>query len=231
VKDLESIPEKANMGLSCGNPAARASLNAGETVLDLGSGGGFDMFIAGRQVGETGRAIGVNMTSAMVSKARGNIGSYVKASGWENVEFRLGEIEHIPAPDARVDVVLSNCVINLSPDKPQVWREIARILKPGGRVAISDLVLKRPLPESVKAMVEALVGCVAGASLMDDVVAMAQSAGLDQVRVEPKPGTVDDMADWNDPLYRKIAEHLPDGATPGDYVASAEITARKPANS
>jgi len=231
VKDLESIPEKANMGLSCGNPAALASLNAGETVLDLGSGGGFDMFIAGRQVGETGRAIGVNMTSAMVSKARGNIGSYVKASGWENVEFRLGEIEHIPAPDARVDVVLSNCVINLSPDKPQVWREIARILKPGGRVAISDLVLKRPLPESVKAMVEALVGCVAGASLMDDVVAMAQSAGLDQVRVEPKPGTVDDMADWNDPLYRKIAEHLPDGATPGDYVASAEITARKPANS
>lgn len=226
AEDLEALPEGANMGLSCGNPTAIASLKAGETALDLGSGGGFDVFIAGRQVEETGRVIGVDMTPDMLMKARRNIDAYKEASGLDNVEFRLGEIEHIPVADASVDVVMSNCVINLSPNKPQVWKEIARVLKPGGRVAISDLVLLQPLPEAVKAMVEALVGCIAGASLVDEVVALATAAGLKDVRVEPKTGNVDAMADWNDPLYRKIAEHLPEGARPSDYVASAEIGAR-----
>ncbi len=161
AEELSALPEGANMGLSCGNPTALAALKPGEVVLDLGSGGGFDVFIAGRKVGATGRAIGVDMTPEMLGKARKNIAAYRERSGLDNVEFRLGEIEHLPVADASVDVVISNCVINLSPDKPQVWREIARVLKPGGRVAVSDLALLRPLPDAVRGMVEALVGCIA----------------------------------------------------------------------
>jgi SAM-dependent methyltransferase len=159
-EELAALPEGANMGLSCGNPNALASLKPGEVVLDLGSGGGFDVFIAGRKVGAKGRAIGVDMTPEMLAKARKNIAAYQERSGLDNVEFRLGEIEHLPLADNSVDAVISNCVINLSPDKEQVWREIARVLKPGGRVAVSDLALFKPLPQGVRAMVEALVPCI-----------------------------------------------------------------------
>ena len=168
AEELAALPEGANMGLSCGNPNALAALRPGEVVLDLGSGGGFDVFIAARKVGATGRAIGVDMTPEMLAKARKNIGAYRERSGLANVEFRLGEIEHLPLADNSVDVVISNCVLNLSPDKPQVWREIARVLKPGGRVAVSDLALLQPLPAEVLKMVEALIGCVAGAVLVSE---------------------------------------------------------------
>ena len=169
------------MGLSCGNPNALAALKPGEVVLDLGAGGGFDVFIAGRKVGPTGRAIGVDMTPEMLAKARKNIAAYRERTGLDNVEFRLGEIEHLPVADASVDVVISNCVINLSPDKPQVWREIARVLKPGGRVAVSDLALLKPLPPAVVERVEALVGCVAGAVLVSETERMAREAGLVEI--------------------------------------------------
>jgi SAM-dependent methyltransferase len=228
AEELAAIPEGANMGLSCGNPTALASLRPGEIVLDLGSGGGFDVFIAGAKVGQSGRVIGVDMTPEMITKARRNTEKYRQQSGLDNVEFRLGEIEHLPVADASVDVVISNCVINLSPDKPQVWREIARVLKPGGRVAVSDLALLRPLPTEVSEMVEALVGCIAGAVLVDVTERMARAAGLADIQLKPKPAYVDAMTNWEDPLYRKIIEHLPPNARPSDYVTSLEVTARKP---
>jgi SAM-dependent methyltransferase len=226
--ELEDLPEGANMGLSCGNPTALAELAPGEVVLDLGSGGGFDVFIAGQRVGPTGRAIGVDMTPEMLAKARGNTAAYAQRTGLDNVEFRLGEIEHLPVADASVDVVISNCVINLSPDKPQVWREIARVLRPGGRAAISDLALLQPLPGPLAEMVEALVGCIAGAVLVTDTERMAREAGLVEMELEQKAGKVDAMADWNDPLYQKITEHLPAGTRPGEYVTSLDVRARKP---
>jgi arsenite methyltransferase len=225
--ELATLPEGANMGLSCGNPTAMASLQAGEVVLDLGSGGGFDVFIAGQKVGPAGHVIGVDMTPDMVSKARHGTAAYRKRTGWDNVEFRLGEIEHLPVADASVDVVISNCVLNLSPDKPQVWREIGRVLKPGGRVAISDLALLKPLPAEIRNMVESLIGCVAGAVLVDETRAMVEAAGLVEIQLTLKPGYVDAMMDWNDPLYRKIVEHLPEGTKAGDYVTSLEVTAKK----
>ncbi len=227
AEELAALPEGANMGLSCGNPNALAALQPGEVVLDLGAGGGFDIFIAGKKVGPTGRAIGVDMTPEMLAKARRNIATYRERTGLDNVEFRLGEIEHLPAADASVDVVISNCVINLSPDKPQVWREIARVLKPGGRVAVSDLALLKPLPPAVAESVEALVGCVAGAVLVSETQRMAKEAGLVDVVTETKSSYIDGMADWQDPLYQKILAHLPPGTRPSDYVTSLEITARK----
>ena len=216
------------MGLSCGNPTALASLKPGEVVLDLGSGGGFDVFIAGRKVGPTGRAIGVDMTSEMLAKARRNIAPYQKQTGLDNVEFRLGEIEHLPVADASVDVIISNCVINLSPDKPQVWREIARVLKPGGRVAVSDLALLKPLPAAVREMVEALVGCIAGAVLVDETERMVRAAGLEEMVLKPKTDYVKVMTSFEDPLYQKIVAHLPAGTDPSNYITSLEVTARKP---
>jgi arsenite methyltransferase len=226
--ELAALPEGANMGLSCGNPAALAALRPGEVVLDLGSGGGFDVFIAGRKVGATGRAIGVDMTPDMLSKARNNVAQYREQTGLNNVEFRLGEIEHLPVADASVDVIISNCVINLAPDKPQVWREMARVLKPGGRVAVSDLALFKPLPEAVSQMVEALVGCVAGAVLVSDTEQMAGDAGLKDILLTSKPDYINAMTDWSDPLYKKIIEHLPAGSKPADYITSLEVKARKP---
>jgi arsenite methyltransferase len=212
-QDLAGLPEGANMGLSCGNPTALASLKSGEVVLDLGSGGGFDCFIAGPKVGAAGRVIGVDMTPEMLSKARGNIAAYRQRTGFDNVEFRLGEIEHLPVADSSVDVVISNCVINLSPDKPKVWREMARVLKPGGRVAVSDLALLKPLPEEIREMVAALVGCIAGAVLVDETRRLAQEAG---------------MVGFNDPLYQKIVAALPAGTKASDFVTSLDVAARKP---
>jgi len=226
-EELAALPEGANMGLSCGNPNALASLQAGEVVLDLGAGGGFDVFIAGKKVGPTGRAIGVDMTAEMLGKARKNIAAYRERTGLDNVEFRLGEIERLPLADASVDVVISNCVINLSPDKPQVWREIARVLRPGGRVAMSDLALLKPLPKEILGMVEALVACVAGAVLASETERMAKEAGLGDIVLKAKSAYIDGMVNWQDPLYQKIIAHLPTGAKPSDYITSLEITARK----
>ncbi len=229
--ELAALPEGANLGLSCGNPNALAALQPGEVMLDLGSGGGFDVFIAGRHVGPAGRAIGVDMTADMVARARQNVASYRERSGLDNVEFRLGEIEHLPVADASVDVVISNCVINLSPDKPQVWREIARVLKPGGRVAVSDLALLQALPPEVGTMVEALVGCIAGAVTVAETGRMAREAGLIDLVLNPKSGYIDSMVDWQDPLYRKIVASLPAGSKASDFITSLEVTARKPAAS
>jgi len=228
VEELKSLPDGANMGLSCGNPAALAALKPGEIVLDLGSGGGFDVFIAGRKVGAIGRAIGVDMTPEMLAKARRNTTSYRKETSLDNVEFRLGEIEHLPVADNSVDVIISNCVINLSPAKPQVWREMARVLKPGGRVAVSDMALLKPLPPEVLKMVEALVGCVAGAALVSDTERMAREASLTDIVLKTKPGYIEAMTNFEDPLYRKIVEHLPTDAKPADYITSLEVQARKP---
>jgi SAM-dependent methyltransferase len=225
--ELSALPEGANIGLSCGNPGALAALRPGEVLLDLGSGAGFDAFVAGPKVGATGRVIGVDMTPEMLAKARKNIATYRERTGLDNVEFRLGEIEHLPVADNSVDVVISNCVLNLSPDKPQVWREIARVLKPGGRVAVSDLALLKPLPPAVAESVEALVGCVAGAVLVPETEQMAKAAGLEDIVLNSKSAYIDGMVDWQDPLYQKIITQLPSGTKPGDYVTSLEIAARK----
>lgn len=227
-EELQALPEGANMGLSCGNPAALVALKPGEVVLDLGSGGGFDVFIAGRKVGANGRAIGVDMTPEMLAKARRNTAFYRDQTKLDNVEFRLGEIEHLPVADGSVDAIISNCVINLSPNKPQVWREMARVLKPGGRVAVSDMALLKPLPVEVLKLVEALVGCVAGAALASDTERWAREAGLTEVVLKPKAEYVEAMTSFEDPLYQQIIRHLPAGAKPGDYIVSLEVQAWKP---
>jgi len=175
----EAIPEGANLGLGCGNPLAHAGVRPGETVLDLGSGAGIDAFLAAREVGPAGRVIGVDMTPDMIERARAN----ARQGSYANTEFRLGEIEHLPVPDASVDVIISNCVINLSPEKEQVFREAFRVLKPGGRILVSDLVWLSPPPKEVRESVEALVGCLAGASLKDDYLALIRGAGFEEVEV------------------------------------------------
>jgi SAM-dependent methyltransferase len=225
--ELANLPEGANMGLSCGNPTVVASLAAGEVVLDLGAGGGFDVFLCGPKVGAAGRVIGVDMTHEMLAKARRNTATYRERTGLDNVEFRLGEIEHLPVADHSVDVVISNCVLNLSPDKPQVWREIARVLKPGGRVAVSDLALLRPLPEAISEMVDALVGCVAGAVLVDQSERMARDAGLLEIHCTAKREYIEAMATAHDPLYESVRQALPDGDL-ADYVTSLDLSAVKP---
>jgi SAM-dependent methyltransferase len=192
LEELTSIPAEANMGLSCGNPTATAHINRGELVVDLGSGGGLDVFLASKMVGPEGRAIGIDMTPAMIERARAN----AKAGGYTNVEFYQSTIDKIPLPDASVDCVISNCVLNLAPDKPAVFREIARVLKPGGRVALSDIALKRELPEAVAKSVAAFVGCIAGAILIDDYRIGLLSAGFEHVKI------VDSGADLN--AYAKI---------------------------
>ncbi|MEO1008472.1 MAG: arsenite methyltransferase [Planctomycetota bacterium] len=226
--DVRGLPDGANMGLSCGNPHVIASLREGETVLDLGSGGGFDCFLAGPKVGAAGRVIGVDMTPEMLAKARRGLDAYRRSTGLGNVEFRLGEIEHLPVGDASVDAVISNCVLNLVPDKPRAWREIARVLAPGGRVAISDLALLRPLPADLQNDAEALVGCIAGAVEVDAIRRDAEAAGLVDVRIEARTDYVDAMSTWQDPLYARLAGGLPEGATLADFITSAAISARKP---
>ena len=178
-QELGSIPEGADLGLGCGHPTALASLTQGETVLDLGSGAGIDCFLAANLVGENGHVIGVDMTADMIDRARENA---VK-NDIDNVEFRLGEIEHLPVADGTVDVVISNCVVNLSPDKPQVFSEVYRALKPGGRMMISDIVQLKPLPEAILKSVEAYVGCIAGASMKQDYVSMIQAAGFRDIEI------------------------------------------------
>jgi ubiquinone/menaquinone biosynthesis C-methylase UbiE len=226
--ELEGLPEGANLGLSCGNPTALASLGEGEVVLDLGSGGGFDVFVAGPKVGATGRVIGVDMTPEMISKARRGAEAYRERTGLDNVEFRLGEIENLPAADASVDVVISNCVINLAPDKARVWRELARVLRPSGRVAVSDLALLKPLPPTIHDMMRATVSCIAGAVTVAETERLAREAGLTDLRSEPKAGYVEAMTEWKDPLWKQLLERLPTGAGLADYVASVNFTATKP---
>ncbi len=211
-EDLAAVPEGANMGLGCGNPQAIAALKAGETVLDLGAGGGFDCFLAAKQVGPTGSVIGVDMTPDMVSKARANAAKL----GAKNVDFRLGEIEHLPLADNTVDVILSNCVINLSPDKGAVFREAFRVLKPGGRLAISDVVAIAEIPENLAKEALALTGCVAGAAHVDAVRDLLRQAGFDKVIVAVKEESRAFIKDW-----------LP-GSGAENYVASANIEAVKP---
>lgn len=228
AEELEALPEGTNLGLSCGNPTALAQLKSGEVVLDLGSGAGFDALLASAQVGSEGHVIGVDMTPEMVDRARANAVTNAERTGIDNVDFRLGEIEHLPVADASVDVILSNCVINLSPDKSAVWREIARVLRPNGRVSVSDIALKRPLPDQVKDAVEALVGCVAGAALVADTEEMVQQAGLIDITLEEKDGNIAAMETWHDPLYREIQDGLPSGTVPADFITSLSVSARKP---
>ncbi|MFC1511923.1 arsenite methyltransferase [Candidatus Latescibacterota bacterium] len=227
-EERAEVPAGADMGLSCGNPFAVESLASGETVLDLGCGGGFDVFIAARKVGPHGRVIGVDMTPDMISRARTNARAFSADTGLSNIEFRLGEIEHLPVADETVDVIISNCVINLSTDKPRVWREIARVLKPGGRLVVSDLALLRPLPEEVRVSIEAYIGCVAGAVLIDETKRMANDTGLVDVSIQSHPEYIDTMTDWSDPLYQQIISCLPSGTTAGEFVTSITLTAVKP---
>jgi arsenite methyltransferase len=210
--DVANIPEGANMGLGCGNPQAIASLKPGETVLDLGSGGGFDCFLAAKAVGQTGRVIGVDMTSDMVSKSR----EYAENAKFSNVEFRLGEIEHIPAADNSVDVIMSNCVINLSPEKPAVFKEAFRVLKTGGRLAITDIVATAPMPDDVKENIELHAGCVAGAAQIDELKAMLEEAGFTNIRIKPIEGSKEVIRQW-----------FPESKLE-DFVVSATIEAIKP---
>jgi len=199
--ELEAVPEGANLGLGCGNPVAIASLKEGETILDLGSGAGFDCFLAANKVGRNGKVIGVDMTPEMIEKARQN----AEKGKCDNVEFRLGEIENIPAADNSVDVVISNCVINLSPDKKRVFQEAYRVLKPGGRLMISDIVLTRDLPSAVKESVEAYVGCVAGAIKRDEYLQAIRQAGFREVQtIDETPFPTEHIA--NDPTAKETIE-------------------------
>ena len=210
--ELETVPEGSNLGLGCGNPQAIAALRPGEVVVDLGSGAGFDCFLAAPQVGPAGRVIGVDMTHEMLKKARDNAAKV----GAANVEFRLGEIEHLPIADNIADAVVSNCVINLSPDKPQVFREAFRVLKPGGRLAVSDVIAIAPMPDSFSRDPQLMCSCVAGVATKDEIEKWLAEAGFVDIRVEAKPESRDLIKDW---APGKGVEH---------YVVSANIKARKP---
>ena len=211
-EDVTGIPEGANMGLGCGNPQAIANLKSGETVVDLGSGGGFDCFLAAKAVGETGQVIGVDMTPVMIRKARAN----AEKINAQNVTFRLGEIEYPPVADNSVDVIISNCVINLSPDQPQVYREAFRILKSGGRLAISDMVASQPLSDDIRNDLAKYTGCMSGAPVIDDLQTMLKEAGFENIKIAPKDESKTFIKDW--------APEIP----VADYVISATIEATKP---
>ena len=191
-EEYENVPEGSNMGLGCGNPQAIASLQEGETVLDLGSGGGFDCFLASKTVGETGKVIGVDMTPEMISLARNN----AEKGAYKNTEFRLGEIEHLPVADATIDVIISNCVINLSPEKDQVFEEAFRVLKTGGKLAISDVVLSAELPDDLKKDALLYAGCVGGASSIDEIQTMLKKSGFKNIKIEPKLNSKEFIKEW-----------------------------------
>ena len=210
-EEILSVPLEANMGLGCGNPIALASLKKGERVLDLGSGGGLDCFLASKQVGETGYVIGVDMTPEMVRLARKN----AQESGVTNVEFRLGEIEHLPVADSSIDVIISNCVINLSPDKKQVFKEAFRVLKPGGRLSITDVVAIKQIPQNIKQDLGLIAGCIGGAEYVEDIRKMLQDAGFRNIRLEPRANS------------REIVKSWAPGKNIEDLVASYNIEAIK----
>ena len=210
--DIAGVPEGANLGLGCGNPVALASLKPGETVVDLGSGGGFDCFLAAQRVGKTGKVIGVDMTPDMVSKARKN----AEKMGIDNVEFRLGEIEHLPVADNRADIIISNCVINLSPDKRNVYREAFRVLRPGGRLAISDIVTTAPLPQQIRENLAAVTGCIGGAAMIADTEKMLKTVGFENIQIKFKEESRQMISKWAP------------GENAGDYIVSANIEAVKP---
>lgn len=212
AEDLYSAPDGANLGLGCGNPLAIATLQAGETVVDLGSGGGFDCFLASRRVGESGRVIGVDMTPAMITKARKN----AEQGRFSNVEFRLGEIEHLPVADHSVDCILSNCVINMTPNKRQVFAEAYRILKPGGRLAISDIVATADIPPEQREDLTLWTNCMAGASLIAELEEILAAVGFTEIQIEPQPGSRSFIRQW-----------VP-GTPLSDYIVSAVIAAQKP---
>ena len=212
--EVSAVPEGANLGLGCGNPQAIAAMQAGEVVIDLGSGAGFDCFLAAQQVGPTGHVIGVDMTHEMLQKARENAAKIAAT----NVEFRLGELEHLPVADDTADVLISNCVINLVPDKGQVFREAFRVLKPGGRIAVSDIVNTAPLPPDLRADPSFICGCVAGAATVDQVRRWLSETGFTDVGVTVKPES------------RELIKTWAPGRGIEDYVASAIIEARKPSN-
>ncbi|MED4455684.1 arsenite methyltransferase [Metabacillus fastidiosus] len=211
VEELSSIPNGANMGLGCGNPQAIADLKEGETVLDLGSGGGFDCFLAAPKVGFQGKVIGVDMTPEMITKARLN----AEKPQFQHVEFRLGEIEHLPVADSVVDVIISNCVINLSPNKEQVFKEAYRVLKNGGRLAISDIVLTTELPVDMKQNMELYSGCVAGASSIQELEIYLEKAGFHNIQITPKDESKEFIREWAP------------GQNVEEYIVSAVIGARK----
>lgn len=213
-EDLQTVPDGSNMGLGCGNPVALASVQPGETVVDLGSGGGFDCFLAAKKVGETGRVIGVDMTPEMISKAREN----AEKMGAVNVSFRLGEIEHLPLADNSADIIMSNCVINLSPDKTSVYRDAYRVLKPGGRLAVSDILATKPLPEDLQRDLASVAACVGGAATIEDTKAQLAEAGFHHIIIKANPLSRELIEGW-DPNNSRNA---------GDYVVSANIEAVKP---
>ncbi len=231
--DVEAVPEGANLGLGCGAPLQHGRPAEGETILDLGSGAGFDAFLSAQAVGSEGRVIGVDMTPEMIAKAREN----ATKAGVENVEFRQGFIEELPVESDTVDLVISNCVINLSPDKQAVFNETFRVLRPGGRIAVSDIVLTQELPQAIGDNLAAYVGCVAGASLLDDYVAMLSKAGFEQVEVVESRPAVDALPE-DDVVVKSVLEELGvdnvDRLSPllkniAGTVLSAKVTARKPA--
>ena len=210
--DVQSVPIGSDLGLGCGNPHAIAALRPGETVLDLGSGAGFDSFLAARQVGKTGRVIGVDMTPEMVAKAR----ELAKTDEYSNVEFRLGEIENLPLADSSVDIIMSNCVINLSPDKCRVFREAFRVLRPGGRLAISDVIATAPLPEAVRNDLALYSSCIGGAVTIDELETMLLESGFHNIRIQPREESREFIREWAP------------GHNIEDYIASAIIEAVKP---
>lgn len=210
-EEVSAIPEGANMGLGCGNPHAIASLKYGETVLDLGSGGGFDCFLAAKAVGDEGHVIGIDMTAEMIAKARRN----AEKGGFKNVEFRLGEIEYLPVADETVDVIISNCVINLSPEKEKVFKDAFRVLKKGGRLAISDVVATAELPEKIKNDLSLHCSCIAGASSIDDLQTILEKVGFKEIRIQPKDESKKFIKNW-------APEHDIE-----EYVVSASIEALK----
>ncbi len=226
-EELGAVPEGANLGLGCGNPTALASLKEGETVLDLGSGAGFDCFLAANKVGKSGKVIGVDMTPEMLDKARRNAGE----GGYSNVEFRLGEIENIPAADGSIDVIISNCVINLSPDKPAVFGEAFRVLKPGGRMMVSDIVLLSELPEFVRDSVEAYVGCVGGAMLKDEYIGAIKGAGFEDIEIAGETSFPAEAA-TSDPTVKALVEEsglsAEDLSGLAESIVSIKVKAAKP---